>query len=271
MLRMLRFSANLGFLWTDRPLVDRIEAAAAAGFGAVECHWPFEVEPARFGSACEAAGVRFLAFNSEPGDLSKGEFGLAALPGREKDFEAGIDRAIAWGRAAGAGAIHVLAGSATPGREIEARATFVRNIRHAAEAAAPHGLGLLLEAMNPRDRPSYFYSTAGEVAALLGEINRPNVRQLFDVYHTGMTEADPVAALRRCARGIGHIQVAGVPARAEPDEGTADYRAVFRAIAEIGYDGWIGCEYRPRTTPEAGFGWLRDVAGVDGPEMYSRD
>lgn len=259
---MLRFSANLGFLWADRPLLDRVAAAARAGFRAVECHSPLDVPPADLRRACEAHRVELLAFNSEPGDPARGEFGLASLPGREADFDASIGRAIAYARTAGAGAIHVLAGAATPGREAEARDTFVRNIRRAADAAAPHGLTLLLEAMNPKDRPGYFYLTAGAVIDLLSAIDRPHVRQLFDVYHTGMTEADPAAALRRCAPWIGHIQIAAVPSRAEPDQGTVDYRTIFDTIETIGYRGWIGCEYRPRTTPEAGLGWLQGLAGL---------
>lgn len=258
---MLRFSANLGFLWADRPLLDRIAAAAAAGFRAVECHTPSGVSAEDVRRACELHSVELLAFNSEPGDTAAGEFGLAALPGREADFDASLGRALTWARAAGAGAIHVLAGSATPGREAEARKTFIRNIRSAADAAAPHGLTLLLEAMNPTDRPGYFYTAAEEVTGLLGAIDRPHVRLLFDVYHTAMAGADPAAVLRRAAPWIGHIQIAGVPARQEPDEGTVDYRAIFETLGDIGYRGWIGCEYRPRTTPEAGLGWLERLVG----------
>ena len=256
---MLRFSANLGFLWSDRPLLDRVGAAAAAGFKAVELHWPFDVDAAALRRACDDHGVELLAFNSEPGDVSRGEFGLASLPGREPDFASGLARAIGYARAAGAGAIHVLAGPAPAGRQAEARDTFVRNLRRAADAA--RGLTLLLEPMNPSDRPGYFYATVDAVTDLLTAIDRDNVRLLFDVYHAGRTDPDIDGALRRSAPWIGHIQIAGVPARAEPDEGQIDYRAVFHTIGMIGYGGWIGCEYRPRTTPEAGFHWIGDLTG----------
>ncbi len=256
---MLRFSANLGFLWSDLPLLDRIRAAAAAGFKAVELHWPFDVDPLALRRTCRDLDVELLAFNSEPGDVTRDEFGLASLPGRESDFASGFARALAYARSAGSGAIHVLAGPATEKGKDEARDTFISNLRRAADTASD--LTLLLEAMNPADRPGYFYSTVGEVTALLAAIDRPNVRLLFDVYHAGRTEPDVHAALRRSAPFIGHIQIAGVPDRAEPDGGDLDYRTVFRTIETLEYSGWIGCEYRPRTTPEAGFHWMKDLLG----------
>lgn len=258
---MLRFSANLGFLWSDLPLLDRVRAAAAAGFTAVELHWPFDMDPIALRRACREHRVELLAFNSEPGDVGRGEFGLASLPGREADFAMGLARAIAYASAAGAGAIHVLAGPAPADHPAAARDTFIGNLRRAADAAFVGGLTLLLEAMNPSDRPGYFYSTVDAVTDLLTAIDRENVRLLFDVYHAGRTEPDVHAALRRSAPWIGHLQIAGVPGRAEPDEGHLDYRAVFRTLETIGYRGWIGCEYRPRSTPEAGLGWLADLTG----------
>lgn len=253
---MLRFSANLGFLWSDLPLLDAVKAAAGAGFGAVELHWPFAVDPVLLGNTCRDHGVELLAFNSEPGDLRRGEFGLAALPDRQSDFAASIARAIAYANTAGAGAIHVLAGLPGAEHQADSRDTFIENMRWAAEAASDLHLTLLLEPLNSKDRPGYFYSTVGEVSAMLAAIARDNVRLLFDVYHVAMTEPDVTAALKRTASSIGHIQIAGFPARAEPDEGDVDYGKVFRTIHEIGYSGWIGCEYRPRTTPEAGLGWI---------------
>ncbi len=256
---MLRFSANLGFLWADLPLLEAVKAAADAGFGAVEVYWPFAIDPLLLGRTCRDNGVELLALNSEPGDLHRGEFGLAALPGRQADFAASIERAIAYASAAGAGAIHVLAGLPGAGHRTDSRRTFIQNLRWASEAASSRDLRLLLEPLNSKDRPGYFYSTAGDVSAMLAAIARENVRLLFDAYHIAMTEADVAAALRRTASSIGHIQIAGVPARAEPDEGDVDYRDVFRTIDEIEYRGWIGCEYRPRTTPEAGLGWMKTI------------
>lgn len=256
---MLRFSANLGFLWSGLPLLDRIRAAAGAGFGAVELHWTSGVDPALLRKTCRDHGVELLGFNSEAGDVHRGEFGLAALPGRQSDFASSIARAIAYAGAAGAGAIHVLAGLSAGEHKADSRHTFIENMRLAAEAASALDLTLLLEPMNTKDRPGYFYSTVGEVSAMLTAIDRENVRLLFDVYHVAMAGTDVAAALRRTASSIGHIQIAGVPDRAEPDKGDVDFRAVFKTISEIGYGGWIGCEYRPRTTPEAGLGWIETI------------
>ncbi len=249
---MPRFSANLGLLWAALPLVDRIEAAARAGFKAVECHSPFDVEPAALAATCRRHGVELLAFNSDAGGA--GEFGFASLPGREDEFTASIEKAIAYARVAGAPAIHVLAGVPAGAPPDRARTVFVDNLRRASDAAT--GLTLLLEPLNVKDRPGYFYSTADQVIDMLTAIDRQNVRLLFDAYHVGMADPDVAAALRRAAPFIGHVQVAGVPNRTEPDEGSVDYRDVFKTLGEIGYDGWIGCEYRPRTTVEAGLGWI---------------
>jgi hydroxypyruvate isomerase len=253
---MLRFAANLGFFWPELPLVDRVKRAADAGFRAIELHWPYEVDPVHLRDACRLHGVQILGLNSEPGDTARGEFGLAALPGREADFHATLTRAIAYATAAGASAIHVLAGPASEERSAEARQTFVENLRWAADAASAPGLMLLLEPMNPWDRPGYFYSKVAEATALMADIDRTNVRLMFDAYHVGRTEENVAARLTEAAPFIGHVQIAGVPHRGEPDRGDVDYRAVFKALTDLGYAGWIGCEYRPRTTVEEGLGWM---------------
>jgi hydroxypyruvate isomerase len=253
---MLRFAANLGFFWPELPLVDRVTKAANAGFRAVELHWPYEVDPLHLRDACRSHDVLILGLNSEPGDTTCRDFGLAALPGRETDFRATLTRAIAYATTAGASAIHVLAGPASEARRAEARQTFVKNLRWAADAASAHGLMLLLEPMNRWDRPGYFYSKVAEATTLMADIDRTNVRLMFDAYHVGRTEGDVLAKLTEAAPFIGHVQIAGVPHRAEPDHGDVDYREVFKALIDLGYAGWIGCEYRPRTTVEEGLGWM---------------
>jgi hydroxypyruvate isomerase len=253
---MLRFAANLGFFWPELPLVDRVKRAADAGFRAVELHWPYDVDPFRLRDACRSHNIQILGLNSEPGDTTRGDFGLAALPGREADFAATLTRAIAYATAAGATAIHVLAGPASPQNTAEVRRTFVNNLRWSADAASAHGLTLLLEPMNPWDRPGYFYSKTAEATALMADIERDNVRLMFDAYHVGRTEGNVLATLTEAAPFIGHVQIAGVPHRAEPDSGDVDYREVFTTLIDLGYAGWIGCEYRPRTTVEEGLGWI---------------
>jgi len=257
---MPRFSANLGFLWPDRPLLARIDAAAEAGFRAIELHWPYdEVPAAEMRAACERRGLTLLGINTSPGDLKKGEFGLGALPGREGDFAAAMDQSIAYCVASGAIAIHAMAGTVPPGRHDEARETFRSNLAAAAVKAAAHGLTILLEPLNPRDAPGYFYSRTEEAAAMIASLGAPNVRIMFDVYHVGITQGDVLTRLARFLPLIGHIQIAAVPSRAEPDEGEIAYRAIFEAADRLGYSGWIGCEYKPRAATDAGLGWVKTL------------
>jgi hydroxypyruvate isomerase len=255
---MTRFSANLGFLWPDRPLLERIEAAGRAGFRAVELHWPYDVPAEAVKRTCARQGLRLLGLNTPLGDAAN-DFGLGAVPGREADFRAGFDLAVAYARASGASAIHAMAGVVSPDERDKAKDVFRHNIAQAADKAAQHGITLLLEAINPRDKPGYFYSTVGEVAGLIGEIDRPTLRMMFDVYHVAIAEGDILTKLERHMESIGHVQIAAVPSRAEPDEGEIAYRAVFEALDRLGYAGWVGCEYKPRGHTEEGLLWTQTL------------
>lgn len=254
---MPRFSANLGFLWPDRPLIERIEAAARAGFRAIELHWPYDVPAEKVEEACRRHRLALLGLNTRRGDAARGDFGLAAVPGREAEFQAAVDEAIVYCRASGARAIHAMAGVVAADRMGEAKQVFRRNIAAAADKAAGHGLTLLLEAINQRDAPGYFYSTVGEVAEWIARLDRPNVRLMFDIYHVGVAEGDILVKLKRHLPIIGHVQIAAVPSRAEPDEGEVAYRAVFDALDDLGYGGWVGCEYKPRAATEDGLRWTK--------------
>lgn len=258
---MVQFSANLGFLWPDLPLLERIEAAGQAGFRAIELHWPYDVPPEVVKEACARHGLRLLGLNTPLGDVAKGDFGLAAVPGRETDFQAGLDLALAYARASGATAVHAMAGVVPAGQRIDASHVFMRNIEQAADKASEHGVTLLLEAINPRDKPGYFYSTLGEVADLMDAIDRPNLRLMFDVYHVAVSEGDILTRLERNLPRIGHVQIAAVPSRAEPDEGEIAYRAIFEALDRLGYAGWVGCEYKPRAGTDEGLRWT-EALGV---------
>jgi hydroxypyruvate isomerase len=259
---MPRFSANLGFLWPERPLPARIEAAARAGFRAVELHWPQEFVAREIAALNARLGLRLLGINTSRGSVAADEFGLGAVPGAEPRFRADFDATLAWARAAGARAIHVLAGNVPPAGRDAARAVFAANLRWAAPRAAAHGLALLLEPLNPHDHPGYFYAHVADAVALIDELALPNVRLQFDAYHVGRTDGDPVAALSRCAGRLGHVQIAAVPTRAEPDEGTLDYRGFFAALRAVGYDDFVGCEYRPRADTDTGLAWCARL-GVD--------
>jgi hydroxypyruvate isomerase len=256
---MLRFSANLGFLWPDLPLLDRIEAAADAGFRAIELHWPYDVPAEAVWQGCNRRGLALLGLNTPLGDVARGDFGLAAVPGREAEFRAGFDTALAYALASGASAIHAMAGVVPADEGEKAKAVFRRNVGEAADKAARHGLTVLLEAINPRDKPGYFYSTLGEVADLMRDVDRPNVRMMFDVYHVGVSEGDILTKLERYLPIVGHVQIAAVPSRAEPDEGEVAYRAIFEALDRLGYVGWVGCEYKPHGSTNEGLRWTKSL------------
>jgi len=251
---MPRFSANLGFLWTDRPLLDRIAAAASAGFRAVELHWPYDVPAELVKNACDRHGLELLGINTPVGDR-KGDFGLGALLGRQADFEAGFRQAADYARHSGASSVHVMAGVVEPSAKREATEIFAHNLAFAA-ATAPD-LTLLLEPINQRDKPGYFYSTIGEAAALIAQVGAPNIRIMFDVYHVGVSEGDILKRLEHHLPMIGHVQSAAVPSRAEPDEGEIAYGAIFSALDQLSYAGWVGCEYRPRAGTDDGLRWLK--------------
>ncbi|MDN3986390.1 hydroxypyruvate isomerase family protein [Zwartia vadi] len=252
---MLRFSANLGFLWAQLPLLERIERAAASRFKAIELHWPYDVSARLVKEACEKFGLTLLAANAPIGNSQLGESGLAALSGRETEFRKSFEISLAWCAEAGAGAIHVLPGIIDPVHREQATETFVSNLQWAADCASKQGITILLEAINQRDKPNYFYSTQAESNDIRLQCGRENIKLMFDVYHVGVAEGDILTKLAHYMPHIGHIQIAAVPSRAEPDEGEVAYRAVFERIAALNYKGWIGCEYKPRASVEAGLAW----------------
>jgi 2-dehydrotetronate isomerase len=252
---MPKFSANLGFLWPDRPLLERIAAAGAAGFKAVELHWPYDTPAAEVKAACAKAGVKLLGINTSPGDAAKGERGLGAVAGREKEFQAFVDQSVAWAREAGATAIHCMAGNVPPAEAAKGAETFVKNLREASEKAPE--LTLLLEGLNPRDAPGYFYHTIARKAEIIEMTGKPNVKIMFDVYHVGVSEGDVLTKLCKFMPLIGHVQIAAVPSRAEPDEGEINYPAIYAELDALKYDGWVGAEYKPRGTTDAGLGWMK--------------
>ena len=256
---MPRFSANLGFLWPDRPLLERIDAAARAGFKAIELHWPYDVPGEAVRERCARLGLELLGVNTVRGDVAAGDFGLGALKGREAEFQAAVDQSIRFCVEAGATAIHCMAGTVPPDERDSARTVFVENLRIASRKAEPHDITLLLEPINPRDAPGYFYSTAAEGAAVIAAAGRPNISLMFDCYHVGVSEGGVLDKLERFLPVIGHVQIAAVPSRAEPDRGDLDYGQVFAALDRLGYAGWTGCEYKPAGSTDEGLGWTRQL------------
>ena len=252
----MRLSANLGFLWADRPLLARIDSAARAGFRAVEMHFPYDVPALEVAEAARRNDITLLGINTAPGRFDAGERGLGAVPGRDRDFQATVDQALEYCRFSGARAIHAMAGNVAATDRASARAVFAENLRVAARKAAAQQITLLLEPLNPYDNPGYFYSTLSEAVSLIEELDLANIKLQFDVYHVARTEGDVLVKLEKYRRHIGNVQIAGVPARAEPDEGEIAYPAVFAALDRLKYDGWVGCEYRPRGETDQGLSWM---------------
>lgn len=259
---MPRFAANLSMMFTDVPFLDRFGRAARAGFRAVEFLFPYAFAAEDIRARLVTNELELALFNMPPGDFESGERGLAAVPGREAEFAASIDTAIAYARALGLKRIHAMAGLQPPGASREAmRRTYVANLMLAAQRLAAHGITLLIEPINTRDIPGYFLNTQAEAHAILAEIGAPNLRVQMDLYHCQIVEGDVAMKIRRYLPGVGHIQVAGVPERHEPDVGEMNYPYLFALLDELAYDGWIGCEYRPRAGTEEGLGWVKPWLG----------
>jgi hydroxypyruvate isomerase len=251
---MPRFAANIQLMFKEHPFLERFEAARRAGFRAVECQSPYAHSIDDLKRALEASGLEFVLINTRPGDAAEG-YGLGAVAGREAEFQARVDQALDYAAALGVRKIHAMAGDC--GDTPENAACFLRNIRAAGEKAADRGKTILIEPLNPRDRPHYFLRSTVRAADFLVEIGLANVQLQFDAYHVQIIEGNVVHRFRQLAPLIGHVQIAGVPERHEPDEGELDYPAFFRALDEVGYTDWVGAEYNPRGRTEDGLGWAR--------------
>jgi 2-dehydrotetronate isomerase len=249
---MPRFAANLSFLFTELPFLDRFEAAAAAGFKAVEFMFPYDWPAREIRTRLEANGLALVLFNLQPGDWARGERGLAALAGREGEFGKAACLALDYAEALGCPRLHAMAGLVAHGAE---RAMFVRNLRAAARLAAPLGVEVLIEPINPRDMPGYFLTRTADARDILAEVDEPNVGLQLDLYHRHVSEGDVETAIATFAPLVRHYQVASPPDRGEPDRGELDYARLFELIDRSGYDGWIGCEYKPRGDTRAGLAW----------------
>jgi len=258
---MPKFAANLTMMFNEVPFPQRFQAAAKAGFAAVEFLFPYDYPPAEVARWLQEAGLKNALFNMPPGDWAAGERGVASLPGREEEFRAGVARAIEYAKALGTPSIHAMAGLLPPGADRKRhREVFVANLRHAAKALAGEGLTLLIEPINGRDIPGYFLNTQAEAHAIREEVDQPNLKVQMDFYHAQIVEGDLSVTLRKHIAHVGHVQIASVPDRHEPDEGEIDYRHIFRLLDGLGYPGWVGCEYRPRGRTEDGLGWLKELA-----------
>ena len=255
---MPRFAANLTLMYTEHPFMERFGAAAADGFDAVEYLFPYEHPADAIAGQLRQHGLTQALFNMPPGDWAAGERGIGALPGREAEFLAGVHEALRYAQATGCQRLHAMAGLVPAGADRQAmHATFVANLRLACDLLAPHGITVLLEPLNERDNPGYFLTRQTQAHALVAEVGRPNLQVQMDFYHCQIAEGDLSQRLKMHFAGVGHIQIAGVPERHEPDTGEINHPHLFRLLDELGYQGFVGCEYRPRAGTSAGLGWLR--------------
>ena len=254
---MTQFSANLGFLWSDLKLPDAIRAAKAAGFDAVECHWPYDVDTAEINSALLETNMEMLGLNTRRGNSEDGDNGLCALVGREGEARAAIDEAIDYAVAINARHIHVMAGNAFgPG----AYACFIKNLGYAGERAIQHNKTIVIEPLNHYDMPGYFLSTTEQAKTIIEALDRPNIKLMFDCYHVQLMDGEVIKQLKELYPIIGHIQFASVPDRGTPDHGQLDYQHVFDVIEELGYDSPLGAEYRSPLKTEDTLGWMEKFA-----------
>lgn len=251
---MPNFAANLSFLYQEHPFLDRFAAAAEDGFRAVEFLFPYEFAAETVAAAARRAGVRIVLFNLPPGDAARGERGLAALAGRERDFDAALERALDYAEILDCPRLHAMAGRVEDGADF---ATYMANLRRAAAAAGERRRALTIEPINTRDVPGYFLNRQDEAHSICRAVGAASLGVQMDLYHCQIVEGDVARKIERFLSGVTHMQVAGVPDRHEPDTGELAYPYLFDLVDRLGYPGWIGCEYRPRGTTRDGLGWLR--------------
>jgi 2-dehydrotetronate isomerase len=252
---MPRLAANLGYLFTDRPLLERFAAAAQCGFKAVELQFPYEQPAQAVRREIERHQLKILGVNTPLGPAA--EAGLAGVPGRERDFDVLFREALDYAVGIGAAAIHCMSGQVPPEKQAAGEKVFVANLTRAADVAGEHGVTVLIEPINRRDRPGYLLHQPEQAAAIIAQVRRSNVRLQFDFYHVQIEGGDLITRFARHREIIGHVQVAAVPSRAEPDEGEVNYLAIFDMLDRSDYAGFVGCEYRPRQRTEDGLGWAK--------------
>jgi hydroxypyruvate isomerase len=258
---MPRFAANLTMMFTEHPFVDRFAAAAKAGFTAVEFLFPYDHPAEEVGKRLRDAGLTQALFNLPPGDWAAGEKGFAALPARFDDLKRSFETALPYAQATGVKRVHLMAGIAER-TDVKAVEAFYKSVACAAEFFAPHGLDVVIEPINPRNVPGYFLNDFGFARDLIRELKIPNLKLQFDIYHCQIIHGDVTMRLREMIDITGHIQIASIPSRNEPDGEELNYPFLFTELDRLGYAGFVGCEYNPRGRTEDGLGWFDQYKGV---------
>lgn len=268
---MPRFAANLHYLFTELPFLDRFHAAAQAGFQAVEFQVPYDHAPGELRARLDDNGLEMVLFDAPMGDWSAGDRGLAAVPGREAEFRASLSRVVEYGEALDCDTVHLMAGVVGAGQDRDAaRRTYVENLRHAAAYLAPYGITAVIEPINRKlgivqNGPSYttqgmhgyFLNHTAQARAVIKEVGSENLLLHLDVYHMQMLEGNLAETLRENLDVLRHVQIAGVPGRHEPSVGEINFPFLFDLLDDLGYQGWVGCEYRPANGTWAGLGWAQ--------------
>ncbi|XP_072540046.1 putative hydroxypyruvate isomerase [Salminus brasiliensis] len=283
----LKFCANISWLFAELPeFSQRAQAAARAGFQAVEAAWLYDSDPRELQRVAAQTGLEVALINTPPGDLKNGDLGLGAVPGREQDFRQGLAQAIEYAKALDCKRIHLMAGRVPAGMPrsaiaVEMEATFVQNLKYAADVLAKEGILGLIEPINTRiTDPQYFLDTPHQAAEILQKVDRPNIKLQMDIYHWQIMDGNLTQNIQKYFPLIGHVQVAQVPDRHEPDSpGEVNFHYLFDLLEKLGYQGYVGCEYKPKGSTEAGLGWVRKYwegncernCSVSGPELsFSR-
>ncbi|TMJ58071.1 MAG: hydroxypyruvate isomerase family protein [Alphaproteobacteria bacterium] len=261
---MPKFAANLSFIFQEVGFLERFAAAAACGFQGIEYLSPYEYPPEVIAEQLKRHGLEQALFNMPPGDWAAGERGIAALPGREQEFRDGVETALTYAKATNCRLVHAMAGLVPEGSDrAAAQRAYVANLRHAAERLAPESVTVVIEPINNRDIPGYYLNTTTQAMQVIGAVGHPNLKLQLDLYHVQIMEGDLAHRIRALAGRYPHVQIAGNPGRHEPDVGEINYPFLFDLLDELGYSGWIGCEYRPKGETRAGLGWARRY-GIGG-------
>lgn len=252
---MPRFAANISLMFNEHPFLARIQAAADAGYKAVECQLPYHVDPIDIADACSTAGVKFALMNAPPGNWEAGDRGLAALPGREQEFRDSLEVALEFADTAECSRVHVMAGCVLENPD-EADATYEKNIGYAADQAKEYGIEIVLENIV---MPDYYLVFPDQAADIVRRLERKNLKLLFDAFHAQRAQGNLTDFLENNLDIVGHIQVAGVPGRNEPDKfNEVNWRFIFDYLDAQGYDGWVGTEYNPRGETLRGLSWAKE-------------
>jgi 2-dehydrotetronate isomerase len=254
-----KFAANLSMMFNEWDFLDRFAVAAESGFSAVEFLFPYAYAPEAIAERLERHGLTQALFNLPPGNWEAGERGLAAIPDRKEEFRSSILAALPYAKASGARRLHMMSGHADPGRRT-ALECYKDNLRFACDTLAPHGIDVLIEPINPRDMPGYFLNSFRLAAEIINSLTLSNLKLQFDIYHRQILQGDIIKGLEELMPLIGHVQVASVPKRNEPGTGELDDFRIFQHLDSLGYNGFVGCEYRPAKGTLAGLSWLKAAA-----------